>query len=88
MGTSPGLFERLRGRSVGLVGGDASGHLDSLRCELRFDQERAQRAPDLSGQCVAGELYTDIQLLDPAGVEALVAVQWQQQLRDAVGKGT
>jgi hypothetical protein len=49
--------------------------------------ERAQGRPDPPRECVRFESDSDVELLDAACVERLVATERQQQLRHAMGKG-
>src|SRR5829696_9756699 len=82
-----GAFEGLAGGPVGLVGGDAAGGEGGRRWEARVGQERPQGDPNPLGWRIRRESDTDFELLDPAGVERLVAPQRQQQLRHTVGEG-
>jgi hypothetical protein len=71
------VFERRGGGAIGLVGSDAAGRAGSRCRESRVVQERAHGGPDPAGRCVGGESDPGAELLDAAGVEALVAAEWQ-----------
>jgi hypothetical protein len=82
------VFECRDGRPIGLVGGDATGG-ESGRCrEPPVVQECVEGVPDLIGRCIRRESDSCTELLDPAGVERLIASERQQELRHAMGKRT
>ncbi len=72
-----GVFECLGGGAIGLVGSNVAGGAGGRCGESRVVKERAYGGPDPAQRCVGGESDPGAELLDAAGVEALVAAEWQ-----------